>query len=112
MNGGSGARRRRYLWLGRGVFAGITLALIAYLSWIGLDRADKVASTEGAVLALLALGAPHLLPADSGRRRVRRTEDELRDPAPAVEASGEGGIAIGRDNYGSAETSVRREDRR
>ncbi|WP_280838752.1 hypothetical protein [Micromonospora sp. A200] len=40
----------------------IVMALVVYLAAVGLDKADKVASSIGAVVALVALGAPYLLP--------------------------------------------------
>lgn len=50
------------MWAGRAVFGVIVVALVVYLAVVGLDEADKVAGSIGAVLALIALGAPYLLP--------------------------------------------------
>ncbi|WP_439657751.1 hypothetical protein ACSHWB_35930 [Lentzea sp. HUAS TT2] len=36
--------------------------LVVYLFVVGLDKADKVGSSIGGVLALVALGTPYLLP--------------------------------------------------
>jgi hypothetical protein len=55
-------RRPRWIWAGRIVFGVLAAAVVAYLATVGLDKADKLASSIGAVLALLALGAPYLLP--------------------------------------------------
>jgi GNAT superfamily N-acetyltransferase len=59
-------RSRRWVWAGRVVFGMIVAGLVGYLAVVGLDRADKVASSIGAVLALVALGAPYLLPPPGG----------------------------------------------
>ncbi len=59
-------RSRRWLWAGRVVFGVIVVALVVYSAVVGLDKADKVAGSLGAVLALLALGAPYLLPPPGG----------------------------------------------
>jgi hypothetical protein len=55
-------RSRRWVWVGRVVFGVIVVGLVVYLAVVGLDKADKLASSIGAVLALVALGAPYLLP--------------------------------------------------
>jgi hypothetical protein len=52
--------------VGRIVFGVLTAVLVAYLAVVGLDKADKVASCVGVVVALLALGAPYLLPLPGG----------------------------------------------
>jgi len=54
------------MWTGRAVFVATTAALVIYLCAVGLDRADKLASSVGAVVALVALGAPYLLPPPGG----------------------------------------------
>ncbi|OHV30172.1 hypothetical protein BCD49_34500 [Pseudofrankia sp. EUN1h] len=48
------------------MFGVIVGALVVYLAMVGLDEADKLASSIGAVLALSALGAPYLLPWPGG----------------------------------------------
>jgi hypothetical protein len=58
-------RSARLVWIGRAVFAVIVVGLAAYLVAAGLDKADKVASSISMVVALIALGAPYLLPPDS-----------------------------------------------
>ncbi|GID94269.1 hypothetical protein ACFQFC_31635 [Amorphoplanes digitatis] len=55
-------RNERWIWAGRGAFGVIVIALAAYLATTGLDKADKIAGSIGAVLALAALCAPYLLP--------------------------------------------------
>jgi hypothetical protein len=54
------------VWAGRVVFGVIVVALVVYFAAVGLDQADKVAGAIGAVLALVALGAPYLLPPPGG----------------------------------------------
>ncbi|MFI6226329.1 hypothetical protein ACIBCR_03285 [Micromonospora echinospora] len=50
-----------WMWAGR-VVAGLTVAgLVAYLAVVGLDRADKIGSAAGVVVAVLGLLAPYLL---------------------------------------------------
>ena len=55
-------RSLRWVWAGRAVFGVAVTGLVVYLSVVGIDKADMVASSIGAVLALIALGAPYLLP--------------------------------------------------
>ncbi|GAA0481944.1 hypothetical protein Ade02nite_57600 [Paractinoplanes deccanensis] len=66
-----GGGRSRWIWAGRGTFALVVAALIVYLAVSGLDRADKLASAIGVVVAVVALGAPYLRrpapPADAER---------------------------------------------
>ncbi|WP_341716423.1 hypothetical protein QQG74_20695 [Micromonospora sp. FIMYZ51] len=81
-------RGRRWLWAGRLVCLLLVGGLATYLMSAGLDKADKVASGIGAVVALLALLAPYLIPAG----RI--------DDAPDVRASGAGAVAIGGTNTG------------
>lgn len=70
-------RSRRWVWVGRAVFGAIVVAVVVYLAVVGLDEADKVASSIGVVVALAALGAPYLLPAPSagGALDPDRVED-------------------------------------
>jgi len=62
--GGGGVPRRSawWVWAGRIVFALIVVGLVVYFATVGLDRADKLASSISLVVALLALAAPYLLP--------------------------------------------------
>ncbi len=86
----------RWVWIGRVVFGVIVVGLVVYLFVVGLDKADKVGSSIGCVLALEALLAPYLLPRS-------REEDSVPDNASVgelvVEDSGDahatgGGKAI------------------
>jgi hypothetical protein len=53
---------RAWIWMGRAV-AGLGVAALAgYLFASGLDKADKLGSAIGALVALVALVAPYLLP--------------------------------------------------
>ncbi len=54
------------MWAGRVAFGVIVAVLVGYIVVVGLDRADKVASTIGAIVALIALGTPYLLPPTGG----------------------------------------------
>jgi hypothetical protein len=54
-------RTRAWLWVGRITAALCIGGLAWYLSMAGLDKADKLGSAIGAVLALAALVAPYLL---------------------------------------------------
>ena len=57
---------RMWIWTGRAVCAVTTAALAIYLYVVGLDKADKLASIVGAVVALVALGAQYLLSPPGG----------------------------------------------
>ncbi|MEU8608279.1 hypothetical protein AB0C29_09790 [Actinoplanes sp. NPDC048791] len=57
------SRRSRLILAGRIVFAALLAGLIVYFAIVGLDKADKLASTIGVVVALVAFFGPHLLPA-------------------------------------------------
>ena len=56
-------RDRRLIWAGRLTAVVILAGLVGYLVHVGLDNADKTASSISAVIALAALLAPYLLPA-------------------------------------------------
>jgi hypothetical protein len=60
-------RSRRWAWAGRAVFGLVVAGLVGYLVEVGLAKADMVASSISAILALLALGAPYLLPSSPSR---------------------------------------------
>ncbi|GIE89028.1 hypothetical protein [Actinoplanes regularis] len=62
---------RRWIWAGRVVFGLIVVALAVYLASVGIDEADKRASGIAAVLALVTLGAPYLLPRPGGVPAIR-----------------------------------------
>ena len=59
-------RSQRWIWAGRIVFGVLVAAVMAYLATVGLDKADKLASGIGAIVAVLSLGAPYLLPPPGG----------------------------------------------
>jgi hypothetical protein len=82
--------RRRWVLAGRIICLLLLGGLVTYLVSVGLDKADKIASGVGAILALLALVAPYLLPVSDG------AEPE----AGAVHASGAGAVAISGSNAG------------
>lgn len=73
-------RDRRWIWAGRLTAIVILVGLVGYLVYVGLDDADKVASSISVVIALAALLAPYLLPAP-------QPPPPLRDSA--AEASGQ-----------------------
>jgi len=56
-------RSCRWVWAGRLAFGVIVAGLVVYLVTVGLERADKLASTISLVVALAAFVAPYLLPA-------------------------------------------------
>jgi len=61
-------RRSAWIWGGR-IGAVVVLAgLAAYLASVGLDKADKLASVLGLLVAVAALVAPYLLPSSDGDR--------------------------------------------
>ena len=55
-------RRVGWVWGGRVVAVVVVAGLAAYLSVVGLDKADKLASVLGLLVAVVALVAPYLLP--------------------------------------------------
>ncbi|MEV6302729.1 hypothetical protein AB0M02_25175 [Actinoplanes sp. NPDC051861] len=71
------SRNGRRIWAGRGAFGLIVAGLAAYLAAVGIEEADKRASSIAAVLALAALGAPYLFarPAGAAERRVEGSGD-------------------------------------
>jgi hypothetical protein len=82
-------------WVGGVVCVLLVVGLVAYLVVAGLDKADKIASVLAALLALVALAAPYLVPAPRG----------VASPA-LVSASGEGAVAIGSDSSADVSTDV------
>ncbi|GIF13453.1 hypothetical protein [Actinoplanes teichomyceticus] len=81
-------------WIGRAAFAVIVIALVGYLVRVGLARADMVASSVGAVVALASLGASYLFPAQPSAR------------PGAARATGAGAVAVAADNEGAITTEV------
>lgn len=59
-------RSSGWIWAGRIVFAVLIAAVAVYLLVVGADQADRFAAGAGLVVALLALGAPYLLPVAGG----------------------------------------------
>lgn len=84
------------MWAGRVVFGVIVVGLVVYLSLVGLDKADKLGSSIGGVVALVALVAPYLLPA---RREDSPVADDI-----VVENSGDAQATGGGQANTGAET--------
>jgi hypothetical protein len=55
-------RRRGWIWGGRTAAVVVVAGIAVYLSSVGLDKADKLASVLGMLVAVAALVAPYLLP--------------------------------------------------
>lgn len=55
-------RSSGWVWGGRVAAVLVMAGLVAYLSVVGLDQADKLASALGLLVAVAALVAPYLLP--------------------------------------------------
>ncbi|MDG4765771.1 hypothetical protein O7632_16940 [Solwaraspora sp. WMMD406] len=87
------------MWAGRVAFGVIVAGLVVYLVMVGLDKADKLASSIGAVAALTALAAPYLLPAPGSRGVSMVEPDEVRDTG-AARATGGGRANTGVDVVG------------
>ncbi|MBM0276057.1 hypothetical protein [Micromonospora tarensis] len=75
----------------------IIAALVTYLVKVGLDKADKIASSIGVVLALVALGVPYLLPRAGGP--TMRDLDRVQDTGTATATAG-GRATSGVDTVG------------
>ncbi|WP_239340720.1 hypothetical protein [Frankia sp. CiP3] len=93
-------RRLRWVWVGRGVFGVIVAALAVYLVVVGLDKAAKVASSIGAVLALAALVAPYLLP-PLQREDASMSDAERVDDTGRANATGGGRANTGLQGAGN-----------
>jgi hypothetical protein len=91
-------RSPRWIWAGRIAFGVLVAGLVTYLAVAGLDKADKIASCVGAVVALLALGAPYLLPPpeNSSLPQADRVED-----SGTAKAAGGGRAIAGIDVTGA-----------
>jgi hypothetical protein len=82
-------RHPLWVWIGRAVFVAVGLALVLYLVRVGLDRADKVASSVGVVFALCALVAPYLLPAPASENEPSTVgSDRAVDTGDAIATDG------------------------
>jgi hypothetical protein len=55
----------------------VMAGLIAYLSFVGLDQADKLASVLGLLVAVAALVMPYLLSASDGNRSKSESSQEV-----------------------------------
>lgn len=88
-------RTRGLLIAGRVVFVMVLAGLGVYLRHVGLDDADKIASSAGLLVALAALFAPHLLPQYS----PSPAPDVVRDTGNASASAG-GSANTGLDTLG------------
>jgi hypothetical protein len=80
-------RNRWWLWGSRVVFVVILAGLVRYLAKVGLEDADKLGSSIGAVVALAALGAPYLLPSPGAGVRAPES-DRAEDTGTATATAG------------------------
>lgn len=80
-------RNRWWLWGSRAVFAVLLAGLVVYLVRVGLEKADKVASGIGAVLALMAFGLPYLLRPSVGDTTMKQP-DHVKDSGKATATAG------------------------
>ena len=78
-------RSPRWILAGRVVFVALIFVLAGYLFSVGLDKADKIASAVGVVLAFAALFAPYLLPA---QERPVTEPDRAEHTGQAVASAG------------------------
>lgn len=94
-------RSSRWVWSGR-VLAGLTLVVVGgYLVRVGLEKADKLASSVGLLVAIAALLAPYLLPAPQSP--IVQTVGATMPDADRVEDSGKAEATSG----GQANTGLR-----
>jgi hypothetical protein len=101
-------RDRRWIWAGRVTGALVLVGLAGYLVHVGLDDADKVASSVSVVIALAALLAPYLLPALQPAREPMPGPDQVEDSGNAT-ATGGGQANTGTQAAGrGGPTQVRR----
>jgi hypothetical protein len=59
-------RHLNWVWVARIVAVLVLVGLAVYLSLVGLDKADKLASVLGLLVAVAALVAPYLVPSADG----------------------------------------------
>jgi len=64
-------RSSGWIWVGRTVAVVMMAGLAGYLYSVGLDKADKLASALGLLVAVFALVAPYLLPASPSPELAR-----------------------------------------
>lgn len=91
-------RSPRWIWAGRIVFGVLAAASVAYPAVVGLDKANKFGSYLAAVVALLALGAPYLLPTPGGATMA--DQDRIEDSGAAKATNG-GQATTGVDSTGT-----------
>lgn len=99
-------RDGRLVWWGRGVFLLIVVGLVVYLWVAGLDKADKWGSSIGGVVALVALGLPHLFPRKGKEEAVSEgagVGDAVKPVGVVVEGSGDAEAESGGDANSGAE---------
>ena len=63
-------RRLKWVWVARIVAILVLAGLAVYLSLVGLDKADKLASVLGLLIAVATLVAPYLVPSADGNDSV------------------------------------------
>lgn len=91
-------KRSSWMWVGRFIAGAVIVALSVYLYRQGLDRADKIGSSVAVVLALAALAAPHLFPAQPATEEDQMPAD---DPLPqSVKNASIGGSLTQADEIG------------
>jgi hypothetical protein len=81
-------RSRRLVLIGRVVAAIVLAGLAVYLVRAGLDKADKLASSIGLLVAALALVAPYLVPASSDQPAPRNPTAVVEDTGDAKATAG------------------------
>lgn len=98
-------RSSRWIWAGRALAGLILVAVGGYLVRVGLDTADKLASSISLLVAIAALLAPYLLPAPPSP--APQTGGPSMPDADHVEDSGKAEATSG----GQANTGLRTTDR-
>jgi hypothetical protein len=68
-------RRLCWVWSGRVISALILAGLAVYLWRQGLDRADKISSAFGLLVALAALVVPYLLPRNKRASKIQSVKN-------------------------------------
>jgi hypothetical protein len=80
--------RRHWLRIGRVAFGVVTGGLAIYLTAVGLDKADKLASVVSAIVALIALGVPYLLRQPAFDNSSTETPDRVKATGTAHATNG------------------------
>ncbi|MEU4567546.1 hypothetical protein [Micromonospora sp. NPDC023956] len=85
------------MWVGRGAAGLAVSGLVVHFWSVGLDRADKLGSAAGGVVAALALLAPYLLPS-SPRAAVEAAPPVAEERGPgspvALDLRGSQGVQV------------------